>query len=171
MGASRKKAGRKKANGNRLASRKRKPGSSKPARKVGSKGNRPKVQFDLEDLHRLAQLGCTIEDIAQLLKVSKQTLYTHMAEDEQVKDAIELGRSTMRRNIRTAQLQNAIGGNATMQIWLGKQVLGQRDVRAVEVTGPDGGPLELQADLKPVLAEKLAAFIRSKANGGAADGG
>lgn len=165
MGASRKKASRKKkASRSPLASRKAKPGSVKPARK--SSGRRPKVVFDTDDLFKLAQVGCTIEDIAALLKVSKQTLYTHMAEDPKVNDAVELGRATMRRNVRIAQVRNATGGNATMQIWLGKQILGQRDVRAVEVTGPDGGPLELQADLRPVLEEKLAAFIRSKANGG-----
>lgn len=32
-----------------------------------------------------------------------------------------------RRNLRAAQMQSALNGNPTMQIWLGKQYLGQKD--------------------------------------------
>ena len=32
-------------------------------------------------------------------------------------------------------------GNATMGVWLGKQLLGQRDMAQTEVTGKDGGPI------------------------------
>ena len=31
-----------------------------------------------------------------------------------------------------------MGGNVTMQIWLGKQMLGQTDKSETEVTSPDG---------------------------------
>ena len=52
-----------------------------------------------------------------------------------------------------------------MQIWLGKQLLGQRDIRAIELTGTDGGPMEMQADLGPVLEAKLSEFIKNRSNG------
>ena len=59
-------------------------------------------------------------------------------------------------------MRSALGGNATMQIWLSKQWLGMRDVRAVELTGSDGAPLELNTELRPILEEKLAEFLRSR---------
>ena len=145
----------------RQARRKKRVGSSKSARVAGSR-SKPKVEFDLEDLERWAAIGCTPEDMAPALGVAPSTLYKHMAENPAVQRAIDDGRATMRRNLRTAQLRAAIAGNPTMMIWLGKQELSQVDRKAVEVTGADGGPLEFQSDLVPVLERKLEQFIRSK---------
>lgn len=144
---------------------KRKPGSTtqtrrKPAK--GSTGGAPKVEFDLDDLTELAAKGNTNETIARLLKVSKATLQRRIADTPEVADAIANGRASMEDDLRTWQLSSAKGGNATMQIWLGKQNLGQRDVRAVELTGGSGGPLEIDHGLRPALEAKLAEFIRSR---------
>lgn len=161
MAAARKKGGARKA-------ATKKPGSTKQTRRkrtAPKAPGAPRVEFDLEDLRRLAQVGCTNDTMAALLHVSKRTLQRRIADTPEVAAVIEDGRATIERNLRTAQLRNAIGGNPTMQIWLGKQFLGQRDVKAVELTGAGGGPLELHADLKPILEEKLAKFIASKANG------
>lgn len=157
-----KRATRKKGGSRKATARKR--GSAKVARRktTSRKGGAPKVQFDLSGLTDLARIGCTNETMAHLLGVGKATLQRRIADTPAVADAIAEGRAGMERSLRTAQLRNALGGNATMQIWLGKQVLGQRDIRAVELTGSDGGPLELQADLEPILREKLAEFIKSR---------
>jgi hypothetical protein len=124
------------------------------------------VVFDLEDLEELASKGNSNETIARLLKVSKATLQRRIADSPQVADAIAQGRARVEDKLRTVQLETAyavgLPGSATLQIWLGKQLLGQRDVRAVEVSGANGGPLELQADLRPVLEDKLAKFIKSR---------
>jgi hypothetical protein len=37
--------------------------------------------------------------------------------------------------LRKAQLDAALGGNVTMQIWLGKQMLGQKDSAELEHSG------------------------------------
>ncbi len=161
MATRRKTGGAKKA-----ASRKR--GSTKAARKKRTpprKPGAPRVEFDLEDLKKLAQVGCTNQTMASLLGVSKATLQRRIADTPEVAQTIEDGRSNMERNLRVAQLSTAVRGNATMQIWLGKQLLGQRDIRAVELTGADGGPMEMQADLGPVLEAKLSEFIKNRSNG------
>jgi len=41
--------------------------------------------------------------------------------------AVEKGAATGRTSLRQAQFKLALAGNATMQIWLGKQLLGQTD--------------------------------------------
>lgn len=159
-------ATRKKQTTSRQAASTRRPGSAKAARKKpakGSKGGKPRVTFDLEELTALARVGCSNDTMSSILGVHKATLQRRIADTEAVRKAIADGRALMERGLRQAQLATALRGNATMQIWLGKQTLGQRDVRAVEVSGANGGPLEFQADLRPVLEEKLAKYIKMRA--------
>jgi hypothetical protein len=40
------------------------------------------------------------------------------------------------------QWKSAQDGNVTAQIWLGKQMLGQRDKH--ELSGPDGGAMQIE---------------------------
>jgi len=47
---------------------------------------------------------------------------------------LENGKSSLRR----IQWKSALGGNTTMQIWLGKQYLQQRDMHSAELTGAKG---------------------------------
>ena len=156
-----------KKGGARKATARRK-GSAAAGRKkrAGGKGGVPEVEFDLDDLEEMAALGIPNERMARLLHIGKATLQRAVADTPEVEDAIELGRARLDRSLRTAQVRTALSigtpGSATLQIWLGKQLLGQRDVRAVDVTGAGGGPLELQADLQPILQEKIAEFIRSR---------
>jgi hypothetical protein len=138
------------------------PSARRKTARTAVRGGAPKVEFDLDDLRDLARIGCTNETMSSLLKVGKRTLQRRIADTPAVAEAIQEGRATMERSLRTAQLRNALSGNPTMQIWLGKQLLGQRDVRAVELTGGDGGPLEVSAELRPVLEEKIAEFIKSR---------
>jgi hypothetical protein len=42
-------------------------------------------------------------------------------------------------------------GNGTMGIWLGKQLLGQRDTVTTELVGSGGGPIQLA--MKPDLSK------------------
>ena len=147
------------------SARKRKAGSARPARRKppkGSKGGKPKVEFDLKDLRELAATGNTNRTIARLLHVSEATLQARIADTPEVSDAIDLGKAELERDLRTAQVKYAKKGHGTMLVWLGKQVLGQRDVRAVELTGQDGAPMELQAELRPVLEQKLVEFLRNR---------
>ena len=40
-----------------------------------------------------------------------------------------------------------------------------RDVRAVELTGSGGAPLEVSSELDPILEQKLDEFLRSRSQG------
>ena len=74
-------------------------------------------------------------------------------------------RATRNDKLHAAMMKSALGGNATMQIRLSKQWLGMRDVRALELTGSSGGPLEVDSGLRPILEKKLAEFLRSRRKG------
>ena len=56
---------------------------------------------------------------------------------ENFSDFLEKHQSEGKASLRKAQFNNALAGNATMQIWLGKQFLGQRDLKEIQ-TPPDG---------------------------------
>lgn len=83
---------------------------------------RPKKQIDEALMLKLAGIHCTNEEIASILGVSADTIERRYAGD--IKEARDKGRSSLRR----MQWDAAQKGNVTMMIWLGKQLLGQKDV-------------------------------------------
>lgn len=84
---------------------------------------RPKIELDVDDIRELASEGNTKTDVASLLGVSESVLN----DNEEYKQAYELGLCDMRAQLRHAQFQSAKSGNATMLVWLGKVILGQRE--------------------------------------------
>lgn len=68
-------------------------------------------------------------------------------------EAMEKGRAECRGLIRSKQVELALGGNVTMLIWTGKQLLGQREVKALEVTKTND---ELDLILEEASAELFA---------------
>lgn len=91
---------------------------------------RPKKIIDDNLVLKLASIGCTMNEISAVVEASVDTLERRFAET--IKKGRDMGRSTLRRY----QWQNAEKGNVTMQIWLGKQMLGQTDKVVI-----DEGPL------------------------------
>ena len=91
---------------------------------------RPRVQIDPEQVRHLAGIACTIEEIADVLGCSKRTL------EKRFHAEIESGRLRCRVSLRRMQFKAAQGGNTTMMIWLGKQLLGQKD--KTETSTDDG---------------------------------
>ena len=82
---------------------------------------RPIKKVDTQAVQKLAQMHCTYEEIAEFCNVSTKTLqriYVHL-----IKKGREMGKISLRR----AQFEKALGGNVAMQIWLGKQHLGQTE--------------------------------------------
>ena len=93
---------------------------------------RPRINIDEKDwetVEELCGIFCTAEEISGVLKISVDTL------DRRVKEKFGFGFADLYKNwsakgkisLRRAQFKNAIKGNATLQIWLGKQSLGQTD--------------------------------------------
>ena len=74
-----------------------------------------------KDVERLAQMGCKDSEIAEWFGVDENTLRYNFS--------VELlkGKLALNQSLRQAQIRLAISGNATMLIWLGKNILGQSD--------------------------------------------
>ena len=111
-------------------------------------GGRPlgSTKLDADDatfkqINGLARMQCTKREAAAVLGVHPETLRTFFATHEKAREAWEDGIETGKASLRRLQFKNATDGNATMQIWLGKQWLDQTDKSYQEHAGKDGVPL------------------------------
>ena len=94
------------------------------------RGRKP-IEIDYDMAEKYSSIMCTQSEIASLLGVSLSTL-EHDPEFLRIhKKGMESGRASLRR----MQYVAAKKGNATMQIWLGKQYLGQKDKQEIEHSG------------------------------------
>jgi len=98
---------------------------------MASKPGRPKADIDLTLIEELAAIGSTLEEMSAVLRVGKSTIKDRAAAEPEIGEAIERGRARGRTTLRRHQWQQAEAGNPTMLVWLGKQLLGQRDVTSV----------------------------------------
>jgi len=100
---------------------------------------RPRKKVDKDVLEKLAAIGCTVEEMAAVMGCSKDTL------ERRYKDIIEKGKAQGRTSLRRHQWKLAEKGNATMQIWLGKQLLQQKNNG--DEDGDDNKPFNLNYKL------------------------
>lgn len=87
-----------------------------------------KIDLDFELIEKLAAIHCTMEEIASACNCSVDTLERRAA------DIIKKGKEAGKRSLRRMQYEGAQKGNVALLIWLGKQLLGQKDVSRVELT-------------------------------------
>ena len=83
--------------------------------------SRPLIELDEEKIRDLASIQCTMKEIAAVMRCSVDTLERRFA------DIIKTGQDEGKSSLRRAQYKVAMGGNAAMLIWLGKQLLGQKE--------------------------------------------
>jgi len=105
---------------------------------------RPKSKVDREQVIELASFSLTNSEIAQALKTSPDTLERRFHND------LIKGREKAKASIRRKQFEIATAGNVTMLIWLGKQLLGQKD--QVGITGEVGVTMRREEVLAKLTA-------------------
>ena len=82
---------------------------------------RPKeYNINPEEIIKLASYGCTNTEIADFYGCSENTIRRYG-------EYLTKGRAECKMRLRQMQWRSAEKGNVTMQIFLGKQVLGQSD--------------------------------------------
>ena len=100
-----------------------------------AKMGRPQKEINKEQFEELCKMLCTILEMAGFFKCNKDTIdawckriYGQTFSEVYLKYSQE-GKISLRR----AQLKSALGGNVTMQIWLGRQLLGQTDKQVLSL--------------------------------------
>jgi hypothetical protein len=96
---------------------------------------RPFKEIDADQVYKLASLGCKVTEIADFFGCDRDTIHNRF------QDELTKGKADLKMSVRRWQLETAKKGNATMQIWLGKQILDQKE--SVDVTS-EGKKLEIK---------------------------
>ncbi len=97
---------------------------------VPGKGGRPRKELDVKLFETLCLYQCTQEEIAAKLEMDAETLSRRVKEvyGKRFVDVFKEKKQAGKISLRASQFQKAIKEkNPTMQIWLGKQYLGQTD--------------------------------------------
>ena len=127
--------------------------------------HRHRKTIKISELKRLCELQCSLEEIAFAFNITVDALKKLIEKDEAVKAAINHGQATGKISLRRKQFRLA-SVSASMAIHLGKQYLGQTDKTQLEVSGPNGGPVEtfdyskLTPDERATLRETLSRAAR-----------
>jgi hypothetical protein len=99
------------------------------------------IEIDLDELEKLCGLHATQADIAGWFNVSLSTIEKRAASRDLLdfngtkttfREIMERGSAKGRVSLRRLQMKAAESGNSTMLVWLGKQLLGQKDQVKVE---------------------------------------
>ena len=111
-----------------------------------AENGRPQLAIDWDTVGKLLEAGCSGESIAAQLGVHRTTLYNRCKTDMGLTFSTLAQQKKMLGDnlLRAKQYQTAMSGNVTMQIWLGKQRLGQTD--KMEHQGQGGGPVLLRVE-------------------------
>ncbi len=96
-------------------------------------GRKP-FPLDGADVQKLAALGCTVEEMSDFFKCSRDVINTRYL------PFVIAGRAEIRQKLRRWQLRVAEKGNPALLIWLGKQMLNQRE--------PEKSPEAVESEAK-----------------------
>ena len=101
------------------------------AKKTNGAG-RPKILINIKSVAKLAQMGCTQEEIGSVLGISARTLQRNYA------DIIWANREKGKASLRKKMWDKAIKQDSTaMMMWLSKNYLGMKDRSVTEnITEP-----------------------------------
>lgn len=113
---------------------------------TGKKTGRPLLDLDPKVVEGMASVGATDMEIADFLGCSDDTVRNRFS------DLLSKTRAGLKTRLRQAQIKVALGGNPTMLIWMGKQLLAQADQQNIRI-----GDIEMlsDAELAALAAGKL----------------
>lgn len=92
---------------------------------------RPQIDIDENQVRAWTLDGCSAGEIADMLGIDEKTVRNRC------RHVLKMARAERRTKLRKAQTVAAIDGNVVMQIWLGKQELGQRDIVVTQTENLD----------------------------------
>lgn len=103
-------------------------------KKRKNKGGRPKKELDKKVFEGLCRIQCTEEEIADAFECDVNTVnsWCKRTYKKGFSEVFRQKRGQGKVSLRRMQWKSAEGGNVTMQIWLGKNLLGQVDKQETE---------------------------------------
>ena len=125
---------------------------------------RKRIEVDFKKIDALCAVFCNCKEIVSVLNsfdinVSYDTVERRVKEQFNMTFAEYVDQKQMafaKPKLRKAQFDCALGGNATMLIWLGKQYLGQMEKQEINFTG------DMSADISAKIEEIKAKYNDKK---------
>ena len=93
------------------------------------------ARIDIAELEKLCAMQCTDEEIAAWFKVTTRTI-ERRRKVRKFAEIMDRGKARGKISVRRMQMKLLEEGNATMGVWLGKQLLGQTDHLYHDLNGP-----------------------------------
>ena len=115
---------------------------------------RRKVPIDPKIVEIMARYHASVDEIAAEFGCHRDTIRNRF------KDAMERGKQNACYRLRVMQWKSAERGNVTMQIFLGKQYLGQSDKTESKTDSQVTHKLSTLGDLSKMTGEQLAELWR-----------
>jgi hypothetical protein len=101
---------------------------------------RPKRELTPEEIDQVERLAAILrmEDIADFLGISDDTLRRRMKEDPDILRAYKRGKAKAAAGVGTSLLQQARDGNLTAMIFYAKTQMGWRETQQIEANVTNG---------------------------------
>ena len=115
----------------------------------------------LEQLEKLASMHATEQEMAAFFDMSLQRFNERVSANPAAQEAIEAGRAKGRLTLRRYQMKMA-ESNASMAIFLGKVMLGQKDYLVAPPSAVNGG--NVGDDAREALYVKLRTVLERREN-------
>ena len=121
---------------------------------MAKKMGRPAIEIDQSVFENLCKIQCTETEIAGVFDCSIDTINRWCKKTYGVTfaDIYKKKSAAGKMSLRRWQFDTAKRGNATMQIWLGRQYLGQTERQEIETVGEDSN---ITINICPATADDI----------------
>lgn len=102
------------------------------------KRTKPKIEIDLKQVEALATNGLTLQQIADSLGISVDTLYLRKRENKDFQDAIKRGKAKGIAIVTNKLMEQIKSGNTTAMIFFLKSQAGWKESQQIDMTSSDG---------------------------------
>lgn len=121
---------------------------------AGKKRGRKPIDIDKDLFENLCGIMCTLEELSIFFKCSEDTIerWCKRTYNRGFKEVSQEFQTMGKISLRRYQMQLAKKSTG-MAIFLGKVYLGQKETQAVELTGKDGEPVEVENTVKVYLPD------------------
>ncbi len=113
---------------------------------------RPRKEMDLKELEKLVSIGCTDSEIGAWFKMTPRSIQDKRKE-EPYKTIFETAHEIAKISLRRVQFQTAMKGNPSLQIHLGKHILGQKE--SLALSGDKDNPIAMDGEIRIIHVKAL----------------
>jgi hypothetical protein len=128
-------------------------------------GRNPRILTpeEIEQVRKLAPY-LTREQLADFFEMNRKTFDAIRERQPEVETAYRAGKAEIIGKIAQSLIQDALDGDTTSRIFFLKTQAGWRETNRTEITGAEGGPVQIETTVNDDLRQALDAIARKLAS-------